>query len=151
MLRVIEISPARKGDPMPVDIISLSHDERHLRRKVLTSQHGMKLAFDLPHATHLQGRDRLRLENGEQVEVIATHEKLLEVSGRDAPHLIELAWHIGNRHLAAQIEENRILILRDSVIAEMLQGSGAAVTEVIEPFSPQRGAYHSHSHSHGDA
>lgn len=146
MLRVVDVGPKRDGDAVPVDIISLPHNERHLRRKVLTSQHDMKLAFDLPQAIHLQGRDRLRLDNGEQVEVIAMDEKLLDVRGRDTAHLIELAWHIGNRHLAAQVEEDRILILRDRVIAEMLVGLGAQVAEVTEPFSPQRGAYHSHSH-----
>ncbi|MEM1317493.1 MAG: urease accessory protein UreE [Pseudomonadota bacterium] len=145
-MKVIEVGPARANDTMPVDIIVLAHDERHLRRKVLESQHGMKLAFDLPHAIHLQDRDRLRLDSGEQVEVIATDEDLLEVRGRDAVHLIELAWHIGNRHLAAQVEEQRIVILRDRVIAEMLSGLGAEIVEVTEPFSPQPGAYHHHSH-----
>ena len=40
-------------------------------------------------------------------------------------HLAELAWHIGNRHLAAAIEAERILILRDHVIRAMLEGLGA--------------------------
>ena len=49
-MNVIDIGPSKPDDPMPVDIIALAHDERHLRRKVLESQHGMRLAFDLPHA-----------------------------------------------------------------------------------------------------
>ena len=148
-MNVIDIGPSKPDDPMPVDIIALAHDARHLRRKVLESQHGMRLAFDLPRAIHLQDRDRLRLENGEQIEVIASDESLMEVRGRDTTHLIELAWHIGNRHLAAQVEEHRIVVMRDRVIAEMLTGLGAKVTEIVEPFSPQRGAYHHHHHGDG--
>ena len=68
---------------------------------------------------------------------------------RDAVHLTELAWHIGNRHLAASIEGERILILRDHVIRAMLEGLGAEVSEIEEGFQPARGAYHSHgSHGH---
>ena len=73
-----------------------------------------------------------------------------DIRPRDSQHLIELAWHLGNRHLAAQIELERILIQRDHVIRDMLISLGATVTEVIEPFQPVRGAYHSHGgHSHG--
>ena len=86
---------------------------------------------------------------------------LLEIRGRDPVHLASLAWHIGNRHLAAAIEAERILILRDHVIKSMLEGLGAVVREIVEPFNPLRGAYssgahghshggHGHSHRHGD-
>jgi len=90
------------------------------------------------------------LGDGELVEIVAADEKLFEIKARDRLHLIELAWHLGNRHLGAQIEEERILILRDHVIRAMLEGLGATVSDVTEPFQPARGAYHSHgSHSHG--
>ena len=77
---------------------------------------------------------------------------------RDALHLTELAWHIGNRHLAAAVEPDRILILRDHVIKAMLEGLGATVTDVVEPFVPLTGAYsghaahshHGHDHGHGE-
>jgi urease accessory protein len=68
------------------------------------------------------------------------------VRGRDRGHLVKLAWHIGNRHLPAQIEETRILIRRDGVIARMLEGLGATVRPVTEPFAPEHGAYHAHDH-----
>jgi len=33
----------------------------------------------------------------------------------------------------------------------MLEGLGAEVADVTEPFQPARGAYHSHGHDHGHA
>ena len=86
-------------------------------------------------------------EDGSEILVKAAPEPLYAVTGRDALHLSELAWHLGNRHLAAQIEAGRILILRDHVIKAMVEGLGGTVADVVEPFSPVRGAYH-HAHAH---
>jgi len=132
----------------PADIIVLPHDDRHLRRKVLTTVHDEKLLVDLPEPVQLRQHDRLVLDDGRHIEIMADEEELLEARPRDAVHLAELCWHIGNRHLAAQIEADRLLILRDHVIKAMLEGLGAAVKEVSEPFEPVRGAYSGHSHDH---
>ncbi|MGI2031366.1 urease accessory protein UreE [Rhizobium panacihumi] len=136
-------------DP-PIDTVSLPHDLRHLRRKLLHLSNGDMVMLDLKEAVLFQHGDRLILDNGDTIEVQAAPEKLFEVNARDTLHLIELAWHLGNRHLSAQIEEGRILILRDHVIRSMLEGLGAKVYDVEEPFQPVRGAYHAHGgHSHG--
>ena len=134
----------------PIDVVILTHDERHLRRKLLHMAHDDVVMLDLKEPVVLEHGDLLVLD-GEAgyVEVIAAEEQLLEIKPRDRLHLIELAWHLGNRHLAAQIEEERILIERDHVIKSMLEGLGATVTEVSEPFHPVHGAYHSHGdHGH---
>ncbi|CAD7050582.1 urease accessory protein UreE [Pseudorhizobium endolithicum] len=137
------------ADP-PIDTIALPHDLRHLRRKVLHLSNGEMVMLDLKEPVLLADGDRLILEDGTNVAIAAAAEKLFEIRARDRLHLTELAWHLGNRHLAAQIEEERILILRDHVIRKMLEGLGAAVAEVEEPFHPVRGAYHAHGgHSHG--
>jgi urease accessory protein len=139
----------------PIDVVILKHDDRHLRRKLLHMAHDDVVMLDLKEPVVLEHGDLLELENGAgYVEVIAAEEKLLEVRPRDIVHQVELAWHLGNRHLAAQIEETRILIERDHVIKAMLEGLGATVIEVVEPFQPVHGAYHSHGghghqHDHG--
>ena len=136
-------------DP-PVDTIALPHDLRHLRRKVLHLTNGEMVMLDLKEPVLLAEGDRLILEDGSNVAIAAAPEKLFEITARDRLHLTELAWHLGNRHLSAQIEEERILILRDHVIRKMLEGLSATVGEVEEPFHPVRGAYHAHGgHSHG--
>lgn len=137
--------------PSPHDTVVLAHDERHLRRRVILTAHEEKILVDLPEPTHLKQGDRLVLDDERTVGVIASTEPLLEIRPRDLLHLAELCWHIGNRHLAAQIEEGRILILRDHVIRAMLEGLGATVSDVSEPFEPVHGAYSPHGHSHGHA
>lgn len=136
------------GDTVPFDIAVLPHDERHLRRRAIGLQHGDRILVDLPKPVVLDNGDRLVLEDGRHVEIIAAEEEVYDIRARDAVHLAELAWHIGNRHLAAAIEPGRILILRDHVIKEMLEGLGALVTEIVEPFEPVRGAYSGHDHGH---
>jgi urease accessory protein len=137
---------SRDKAPIPFDIIVLTHEERHLRRRVLTLQHGDDVLVDLPRATVLADGDRLELEDGRHVEVIAAEEDLMEVRPSPAITLAELAWHIGNRHVSAQIEDGRILLPRDHVVRDMLRGLGAWVRNVSEPFAPLRGAYLSHDH-----
>lgn len=150
----------RSGDAAasaePFDAVVLEHDERHLRRKVLSTKGGTQILVDLLEPAALGDGDRLVLDDGRTVGIVAAPEEVYEIRPRDSVHLAELAWHIGNRHLAAAIEADRIVILRDHVIRDMLEGLGAEVIETAEPFSPLRGAYSGqgghghHDHDHGD-
>lgn len=150
MQRVTSYLPAGTPSSHPTAQVKLPHDLRHLRRKLLHLENGEMVMLDLKEPVLFANGDMLVREDGELIEILAADEKLFEVRGRDRVHLVELAWHLGNRHLAAQIEEDRIVILRDHVIRTMLQGLGAMVLDISEPFQPARGAYHSQGgHSHG--
>ena len=155
MRRVTTYLPAGTSEETIAGSVTLAHDERHLRRKLLHLEDGDMVMLDLKQPVLLAHGDLLLLDDGNAIEVRAAEEKLFEVIPRDRLHLVELAWHLGNRHLPAQIEEERILILRDHVIRDMLTGLGADVTEVTERFQPMRGAYHSHgghsNHNHDHA
>jgi urease accessory protein len=137
------------------DLAILLHDERRVRRKLLRLVHGDEVVVDFPAPVTLEDGSALELEDGRLIEIVAGEEHLYEVRGRDTTHLMRLCWHLGNRHLKVQIEDEsdglgqRILILRDRVIRDMLIGLGASVAEVSEPFHPIEGAYH-HSHAGED-
>ena len=149
MLRVVSLLPPDHGQGIPFDLVTLEHDERRVRRKLLRLVHGDEVMVDFPQTITLEHGSALQLEDGRLVEVIAAEELLYEVRGRDTVHLVRLAWHIGNRHTSAQLEEDRILIKRDHVLKTMLEGLGATVANVTEPFFAEHGAYHSHGdHSH---
>ena len=86
-----------------------------------------------------------------EIAIEAAPEPLLEIT---APDLTRIAWHVGNRHTPCQIEAGRLLIQPDHVIADMLARLGAVTREVLEPFTPEGGAYghgRTHSHDHGHA
>ena len=144
MLRALTHLPPAHGQATPFDLVVLDHDERRLRRKLLRLQHGDEVMVDFPQTVTLDHKSALQLEDGRLVEVIAAEELLYEIRARDADHLVRLAWHIGNRHTSAQLEASRILIKRDHVLKTMLEGLGATVANVSEPFFAEHGAYHSH-------
>ena len=145
----IRATSFRRAEPLgdePFGIVVLDAEQRHIRRKRITLANGEDVLVDFEKPVHLEQGDRLVLEDGRTAEVIAAAEELMEVTARDQRHLVELAWHIGNRHLAAEIGERRILIRRDKVIRAMLEQLGATVYDVTEAFAPAHGAYHGHEH-----
>ncbi len=155
MLKAIAVKRATDASASPEPVLGravLQHDERHLRRRMIETDDGRKILVDLPETVVLAAGDALAIEGGGIIAIAAADEPLYAIRGRDPLHLTELAWHIGNRHLAAAIAADRILILRDHVIKAMLHGLDAEVEEIVAAFNPVRGAYsgHGHSHAQGD-
>ena len=144
-LRATSFARAAFITEKPYAAISLEAQERHIRRKIIALGIGEDVLVDFEKAIKLEDGDCLVLEDGRLIQIKASPEDLLEVRGADANHLARLAWHIGNRHLEAQIEQTRILIRPDHVIAKMLELQGAIVTKTRETFSPEHGAY-AHAH-----
>lgn len=126
--------------------VTLGYDDRHRRRLKLATDAGEAFLLDLARPAVLEDGDGLALDDGSWLEVRAAPEKLLEIRAAQPALLGRLAWHIGNRHLPAQILEDCILIREDHVIAEMLRGLGAALRPLLAPFNPERGAYDGHEH-----
>jgi urease accessory protein len=139
------------------DTVVLDHEERSRRRATITTVAGLEVLVDLADAPKLGSGDCYKLEDGRLIEIISAAEELLEVRASDPLHVARVAYHLGNRHLECEIRAKYIRIRRDHVIADMLRGLGAKVTEVDAPFQPEGGAYdhsghaHSHDHSHDHA
>lgn len=132
-----------------VDTITLDETARHRRRVKMVSDNGIEFLLDLPKARLLRHGEGLLLNDGRIIEVCAEAEALYEVFGKNSKHLLMLAWQIGNRHLACQVLDDRLIIRHDHIIKEMLEGLGATVTEINAPFDPQGGAYDGgHDHEH---
>ena len=147
MKRAIEVVRAGRW-PLTerADTVTLLFDDRYRRRLRMLGDKGLDFLLDLVEPIVLHGGDGLKLEEGGFVEVKAAQEDLVEVRGCDAAAFARLAWHLGNRHLPALIEGERILIRDDHVIVDMLRGLGALVRKVRSPFDPEGGAYGQHNH-----
>src|SRR5262245_37138587 len=120
-----------------IDTVTLLFDDRYRRRLRMLGDNGLDFLLDLVEPIVLHTGDGLRLEEGGFVEVKAAEEDLVEVRGRDAAAFARIAWHLGNRHLPAQITADRILIRDDHVIIDMLKGLGAEVRKVKGPSTPK--------------
>lgn len=153
MLRATRIEPSGHRDATgAADHVVLDHHGRHRRRMTLTGRDGLSFLLDLPGATQLRHGDAIVLEDGRFVLVEAAPESLLEVTADSAPALLRIAWHLGNRHTPVELLGDRIRILHDHVLSEMVRGLGGRVRYVEAPFTPERGAYGAagaqHDHSH---
>jgi urease accessory protein len=135
------------------DTVTVDFDDRFRRRKLYSGEGGLAFLLDLPEAQVLKEGDGLALATGGFVRVKAAAEPLVEVTAQGPQHLLRLAWHLGNRHLPAEIDGDRILIRHDHVILRMLEGLGATTRMVLAPFNPEGGAYGEHNrapgHPHG--
>lgn len=83
MLRAISHS---HGGGEPAGTIRLDHAARHLRRKLVTTDQGEEIMVDLPEPVLFADGDRLVLEDGRAVAIVAAQEELYEVlSGPACP------------------------------------------------------------------
>ena len=154
MIRARTLVPAGSWDmSTAADRVVLPHDGRHRRRIAMRGEGDVVFLLDLADATRLKDGDGIALEDGRLVAVVAAEEPVAEIVARDPHHLARLAWHLGNRHVAAQLLADRIRIARDPVLEEMARGLGAEVAVVDAPFEPEGGAYEAaeaHGHAHAD-
>jgi urease accessory protein len=155
-MRAIEVLPAGAwAKEAAIDHVRLTFDERNRRRLRYVAIGGTEFVLDLPRTTVMHDGDGLKLDNGQFIAVEAAPEALAEVTAPDLRTLLRLAWHIGNRHLPAELQPTRILIRDDHVIVQMLEGLGATVRRLEATFTPEPGAYSgaaAHSvfaHGHG--
>jgi urease accessory protein len=134
-----------------VDRVVLDHGDRHRRRVAMRGLGGLGFLLDLPESTVLDDGDALILEDGRLVWIEAAPERLLEIRAPSDHALKRLIWHIGNRHIPAEIGADAVWIAYDHVLAEMVRGLGGSVEAVDRPFRPEGGAYsggHGHAHGH---
>ncbi len=155
MIRATQVLGQGRWHDKPTDTVVLDFDDRHRRRIAMTGTRGFDFLLDLENAVALRGGDALVLDDGRLIEVVAAPEPLIEIRGTDSQHLVQIGWHLGNRHLPTQITARGLRIRRDHVIEEMLKGLGARLIEIEAPFDPEGGAYaeaapaaHDHSHAH---
>jgi urease accessory protein len=100
------------------------------------------------------------LDDGACVEVVAAPEPLVEARASGLAALARIAWHLGDRHIAAELLPNKIRVRRDAAVEKLLTSLGAKVIMIDAPFEPEGGAYapaqqsnhaHGHAHEHGHA
>ena len=130
------------------DQISLTYQERFIRRKKLISDKGVEFLVNLKEAKNIDENQFFELDNGKLIKIISKKENLIEVTGDNINKII---WHLGNRHVQVEIKNNKVLIEDDPIILDMILKLKGNVKKVFEKFNPEGGAYglgRTHSHKH---
>lgn len=156
MLRASRVrAPSSGASSQSEHTVTLPREERYRRRKLLATDAGTEFLLDLSEATYLAHGTLLEADDGTLIRVVAASEPVLEIRAGSPQHLARIAWHVGNRHIAAEIAADALYIQPDHVIAEMVRGLGGEIRDTVRPFEPEGGAYGHHgslheSHHHGD-
>jgi urease accessory protein len=149
MLKAAEVIPALPAGGRVADTLTLPFELRQKSRLVAPLASGRQIVLTLPRGHVLRNGALLRASDGSMIEVRAAHEELSVVESKDPSALVRAAYHLGNRHVALQIEAGTLSYLHDHVLDDMLRGLGLEPTFVERPFEPEAGAYGRHGHHHG--
>lgn len=132
--------------------VSLPFEARCRSRLLLRLEDGEQAVLMGERGRALRGGDRVRLADGREVEIVAADEPLLDAVSEDPRTIARAAYHLGNRHVAVQVLPDRLRLLDDHVLGDMLAGLGLAVSALVAPFEPEGGAYgHGQGYAHGHA
>ena len=124
--------------------LTLSSDERRILRGKRLTDCDQEIILQLPRKGKLNDGDILLTnESNFYIEIIAKTEKLIEITSNSKIELIKTAYHLGNRHVEVEIEEEILLTKGDYVIENMLKNFNVDIVNTQKKFFPERGA-HSH-------
>ena len=122
--------------------LTLSSDERRILRGKRLTDCDQEIILQLPRKRKLNDGDILLTnESNFYVEIIAKTENLIEISSNSKIELIKTAYHLGNRHVEVEIEEDILLTKGDYVIESMLKNFNVDIVNTQKKFFPERGAH----------
>jgi len=153
LMRAVRVlAPAERGKRPADDTVILDYAQRSAQNVTVAGVKGGRFSIALAPPARLRTDDVLELDDGRLIEVVAAPEPLIEARAADLAQLARLAWHLGDRHIPAQLFANRIRVRAETSVVQLLRALGAKLTRIEAPFEPEGGAYDSvrgHAHGHG--
>ena len=130
--------------------LTLAYELRKKARLKTLSDAGEEVGLMLPRGLILRGGDCLQTDDGEIAKIIAALEEVSVAYANNKLTLAKASYHLGNRHMPLQIEEESLIYQKDHVLDEMVENLGLEINHEMRAFEPESGAYSSHTHaSHG--
>jgi urease accessory protein len=123
------------------DTLLLTHDERSAPQGIHIGLRGTRIEIDLPAGTRLRHDDRLILDDGGAVDIVARPETVLELRAPDTATLARAAWLLGDHHIPVEIHARYLRVRNAAAVAELLRALDVAVRPLEAPFEPEGGAY----------
>lgn len=129
--------------------LTLVKDQREKSRLKVTLDNGQEGGLFFEKGTTFQDGDLIVSTDGKTlVEIKAASETVSSVRSNDPLLLAKACYHLGNRHIALQINLGELRYQHDHVLDEMVRGLGLEVLTEQAPFEPESGAYSGAGHHH---
>jgi urease accessory protein len=142
--RLEQLSPENKGN-RHVERVFLPSDDLVKRIQRVITDHGREIGISLRQPKDLRHGDVLYMDDHNMIIVEVLPEDILVIAPRTMQEMGDIAHKLGNRHLPAQFEDDRMLIQYDYLIEEMLVESAIPYSrETIKVKQPFRHVGHSH-------
>ena len=123
--------------------LTLSSDQRRILRGKRKSDCNKELHLQLPREGKLSDGDTLLTNQKDLfVKIIAQKENLIEITSKTNLELVKVAYHLGNRHVEIEINENLLFTKSDYIIEELIKNFDVDFSKVKKKFFPERGAFH---------
>ena len=124
----------------PTYFFALDFDQRSRSRvKIHTDNEDVLIV--LHRGQMLLEGDLVATDSGEIAQIMLKEESLCQVECDDVHVLARACYHLGNRHLAIEIQPTALYFRADPVIADMVEQLGLTSTIVQKKFYPEHGVY----------
>jgi urease accessory protein len=141
--RIVEI----KKDVDFTDEVELSWFDMQKPNLTAVSNSGVNFIVKVKF-THLHENDILVAEDGYAVKVSRCEDEIFVLKFSDSLTFAKTAYEIGNRHQPLMIEDNKIVVLDDISLSDILKDCYAnekiEVEKTLGYFKPNGKAHHSH-------
>lgn len=133
---------------------SLTLEQRVKARQRITLSNEEDAGLYILRGSVLHDGDLIQADSGEVIKIKAADESVSTVLFDNPLDMAKACYHLGNRHVALQINKLMIRYQHDHVLDDMLKGMGFKPKQEMAPFEPESGAYgehgHAKPHSHGN-
>lgn len=148
---MLELKPAATSADASLakTTVTLNYDQRTRSRLRITTDDGRSAGIYVERGHVLRDGELLQTGDGENFTVKAAPEQVSAVYTTDSLLMARLCYHLGNRHVALQVDAGRIAYQADHVLDDLVRGFGIEPVAEQAAFQPESGAYgHHHGHAH---
>ena len=110
-------------------LLPLSAQERTKLRGLKKTKCGLDVLLQLPRTGHLLPGEILMGENEfPLIKVEPAIEELIQVEALSSLELAKASYHLGNRHVELELQDQKLFLLKDPVLELMLKKRGLNLT-----------------------
>ena len=122
--------------------LTLCSDQRKILRGRKFSDCNKELFLQLPRERIINDGD-IFITNQENIFICvkARIENLFQIHTSSKLNMLKLTYHLGNRHVRMEINDNYLFVKEDHVIKNLLESFDAEIKLVNKKFFPENGAF----------
>jgi len=123
--------------------LTLCSEQRQIHRGRKLSDCNKELFLQLPREGLIKDGDIFRT-NQENIfiSVKAKIESLFQIYTSSKLNMLKLTYHLGNRHILIEINDNYLFVKEDHVTKNLLENFDVEIKLVNKKFFPEIGAFH---------